>query len=240
MGYKKRAKRLVFDRQAYYREYYANRKKREFTEYPATKVCVNCKEEKPGADFYKNRLHSDDGLDYYCKYCRLAGSMKSHRKSKSEFKCAMEDCTSDRGHYARGMCRNCYTRAQRNNGDPTYYSDKLPDSVSHPDHPLYEANKAVRLFTSYRLTLEEWEEMASKGCQICGDTENIHKFHTDHDHACCEKPPTCGKCTRGILCPKCNISVGHYENSRLREDYPNYKQIAEYVYAWHQRKDTDA
>ena len=218
----------MFDKKAYYREYYAKRKAQQFTEYPATKVCTGCKEEKAGTEFYKNKLHSDDGLDYYCKYCRNGNSLKGHRNT-SKRGCSVEGCTSDRKHYARGMCRNCYTRAQRNEGDPTYYSDKLPNSVVHPDHPLYEANKSVRLFVTYRLTIEDWEEMAKNGCQICGDTTNPHKFHTDHYHECCEKPPTCGKCTRGILCPKCNTSVGHYENSRLRKDYPQYEQIAEYV-----------
>lgn len=30
----------------------------------------------------------------------------------------------------------------------------------------------------------------------------------DHDHSCCEAPPGCGKCVRGIACPRCNILIG--------------------------------
>jgi hypothetical protein len=38
----------------------------------------------------------------------------------------------------------------------------------------------------------------------------------DHDHACCPKQvkataKTCGKCIRGLLCFRCNTSLGYVE-----------------------------
>lgn len=36
----------------------------------------------------------------------------------------------------------------------------------------------------------------------------------DHDHACCLTTPTCGKCTRGMLCHPCNVSLHSVERDR--------------------------
>jgi hypothetical protein len=82
---------------------------------------------------------------------------------------------------------------------------------------------------SYGITLDEWEDMAADGCQICGTTHQKEKFHTDHDHTCCEKTPTCGGCTRGVLCAKCNTSVGKYESGGLRDDHPMKELIEKYL-----------
>jgi len=36
-------------------------------------------------------------------------------------------------------------------------------------------------------------------------------FAVDHDRRCCSGPTSCGKCVRGLLCTKCNGSLGWYE-----------------------------
>lgn len=47
-------------------------------------------------------------------------------------------------------------------------------------------------------------------CPICGcgldaaPDGRERRSATDHDHGCCPEPPTCGRCTRGILCARCN------------------------------------
>jgi hypothetical protein len=43
---------------------------------------------------------------------------------------------------------------------------------------------------------------------MCSETEGLE---IDHDHACCPKRPTCGKCTRGLLCDRHNRAIGFFE-----------------------------
>lgn len=48
-------------------------------------------------------------------------------------------------------------------------------------------------------------------CALCrlplGDA-----FHVDHDHACCPDSKTCGECIRGVLCRRCNIGLGQFND----------------------------
>lgn len=47
------------------------------------------------------------------------------------------------------------------------------------------------------------------------------KFHIDHDHKCCPKW-SCGKCVRGLLCPRCNGAAGYYDNDELMSKVAKY------------------
>ncbi|MFE3031582.1 endonuclease domain-containing protein [Streptomyces canus] len=54
-------------------------------------------------------------------------------------------------------------------------------------------------------------EAQGGGCALCrlplGDS-----FHVDHDHACCPGSKTCGECIRGVLCRRCNIGLGQFND----------------------------
>jgi len=94
--------------------------------------------------------------------------------------------------------------------------------VYRRNHPHLESpeskkksNRKYRI-ASYGLTQEQFDQLLraqNHACAMC------HKpfaegqlIHVDHDHACCqEKNRSCGKCVRGLLCPNCNISLGHIE-----------------------------
>jgi hypothetical protein len=54
----------------------------------------------------------------------------------------------------------------------------------------------------YRAMLEDQEY----ACKLCR-RKFASKPHIDHDHNCCDKPHSCGKCIRGLLCPNCNCRV---------------------------------
>lgn len=63
----------------------------------------------------------------------------------------------------------------------------------------------------YGLSIDQYNEMMSQGCAICGTMENLQ---IDHDHRCCPRTnrKTCGKCVRGVLCGSHNKAEGHFKN----------------------------
>jgi len=48
-------------------------------------------------------------------------------------------------------------------------------------------------------------------CAIEGCSLPIHSI--DHDHKCCNKRFSCGKCIRGLLCRSCNLALGFLEEN---------------------------
>jgi hypothetical protein len=58
--------------------------------------------------------------------------------------------------------------------------------------------------------------LTAYNCELCGE-----RFATtrrkerdcviDHDHHCCPRPFSCGRCIRGIVCHRCNSVVAAVE-----------------------------
>lgn len=68
-------------------------------------------------------------------------------------------------------------------------------------------------------------------CAICGVERPSVALHgaasglaVDHAHACCPEPPTCGLCTRGLLCGSCNNGLG-----RFNDDSTLLRYAADYI-----------
>lgn len=95
------------------------------------------------------------------------------------------------------------------------------------------ARDYTRLRT-YRLTRAAYEELlASQGgvCAICrGSNPSGRALAVDHDHACCPRVRSCGKCIRGLLCTACNTGVGS-----ARDDVAALERMAYYLDYWNAR-----
>lgn len=67
----------------------------------------------------------------------------------------------------------------------------------------------------YSITPERYYRMLlSQGgvCAICKlEPERGRRLCVDHDHACCPDKKSCGECVRGLLCVRCNWTLGRVE-----------------------------
>lgn len=82
----------------------------------------------------------------------------------------------------------------------------------------YERYRLDRIQWKYGVTPEQYKDMydAQGGrCAICGihESELPKRLHLDHDHSCCPGMKACGECARGLLCAKCNTSIGQFEGN---------------------------
>jgi hypothetical protein len=74
------------------------------------------------------------------------------------------------------------------------------------------------LLRNYNLTRQAHEEIIARQhgkCPVCNQPlpENPKLRHVDHDHKCCDRFGSCGKCIRGILCQNCNHGLGSFMDS---------------------------
>ena len=188
------------------------------------KECASCKNIKPLTEFYviKNKC------DYYCKYCRNGYSIRNNYKRKDK-KCTegIKGCIGV--YYAKGMCKNCYTRYKRN-GTVEILNYGRKQYQAGTSIVKAEKSRSNGLMRRYKITPEQFDEMAKDGCHICKKPKLAYKtLHMDHDHSCCPTEVTCGNCLRGVLCDACNTAVGFYETNKLRDDYRNRPLIVLYV-----------
>lgn len=83
-----------------------------------------------------------------------------------------------------------------------------------------------RRAAKYGITTEKLTRLLDGSrCSICERTTIPGKgWHIDHDHACCETLPACGRCVRGILCHHCNVALGN-----LNDDPELLRKAAQYI-----------
>lgn len=69
-----------------------------------------------------------------------------------------------------------------------------------------------------RVSIGTWgiDTSLNTHCDICEEPFNRDRDRqvvVDHDHTCCPGNKSCGKCVRGVLCPKCNWGLGHFRDN---------------------------
>lgn len=76
------------------------------------------------------------------------------------------------------------------------------------------------LWNKYKIRAKDYTQMLDEQggtCAICdGVNENGRSLAVDHDHKCCPGSRSCGKCIRGLLCHRCNVSLGSMDDSPAR------------------------
>jgi hypothetical protein len=169
------------------------------------KVCIICKESKDESEFYK-RKGSPDGLRNDCKVCiKLRSKIYSKKwyAQNKEYKTEQ----SKKYYEENTELRNAQSKVN-------YQQNKATIAKQHKIR--YQETKEHRrlrhLRTQYNLSPERLDKILQEQknrCAICNNlfsAENV--FSVDHDHRCCDKYGSCGKCIRWLLCTFCNHLLG--------------------------------
>jgi hypothetical protein len=110
-----------------------------------------------------------------------------------------------------GTCKMCRTEMSS-----AYYAQNVE---RHKETVSRRYNSHGR-FNRYGIDQEKYRSMLAKQggvCALCGALEpgGKGKWHIDHEHTGVDPKHVFKQCeeehVRGLLCHKCNISLGHYE-----------------------------
>jgi hypothetical protein len=159
------------------------------------KFCRNCLIEQPYNNFHKNK-QTKDGYAAYCKPC----------KSEKDKIWVMSDPKRIQERKRRSK--------EWQTANPERYRESIKRWVENNPEQKWILDKKSHLWTHYRITIDQYQEMFLKQegkCLIC---EKSKKLVVDHDHSCCSGKLTCGKCTRGLVCQGCNTLLGLIENNK--------------------------
>jgi hypothetical protein len=115
------------------------------------------------------------------------------------------------------LCKECTSIRKRK---PSYQERhrNLAQARRDANYPQFRAIEIKREMRKYGITVEQYEEMAAKGCAICGakQGETKRRMPVDHCHVT-------GK-VRAVLCMFCNTAIG-----KFRDDPDLCIKAAEYL-----------
>jgi len=168
-----------------------------------------CETPKPFEDFWTSPLYADGHLPR-CVPCHKA--FDEERRAALRKKVHGEGCD----------CEPCITGVKRCCAcDRTKPRDEFGACATAVDGLVgyCKVCSAHRnRMTKYRMDEETYLALfeAQNGCcAICDKPFGDATPHVDHNHACCPGTPTCGQCSRGLVCGNCNKALG------LINDDPN-------------------
>lgn len=170
------------------------------------KQCTRCKKIIELSEFTKNNS-SASGKHSWCKECMTEKALEY--RGGRVFKKLIKT-------QSHKQCRICEQLKP--------YSE-FSGTNKQMESYCFECKKFMgteRVLKRYGLDVESYMQMFNgQGgvCGICKKPENDgRRLSVDHDHSCCAGTNSCGKCIRGLLCSRCNKTLGMIEDNT---DYLN-------------------
>jgi hypothetical protein len=161
------------------------------------KQCSMCKKSKDLKNFHKS-VSNVGGYANYCKPCQSEYS----RKRYEERRVHPEKVKDGLIH-----CRRCdqYLKEEEFNTQSVGKYEAKSYCKSCRKH-IGHTHNMKRLGISVERYIQLEKEQDYK-CKICGGIDS-KRLSVDHDHSCCNSYPNCGTCVRGLLCSRCNKTLG--------------------------------
>jgi len=134
----------------------------------------------------------------------------------------MESWNNQRNAYHRNSrCDECRKSGKRDAWHRQADEHSVARRKRWAEDPEYRRKRlSAQYKAKYGISLDERDALlAEQGgkCAACATADPGPKgWMTDHDHACCPMPETCGQCIRGIVCMPCNLALGHVNDSTER------------------------
>ncbi len=154
------------------------------------KTCTKCQTLKNFSEFHKY-YKSPDGYKPHCKSCVREYDLLEH-DAKRVFDRKMQG--------TKMQCRWCKQYLETNSfGKNKTYCKDCSGKIGHTNN-----------IKRFNLTPEQYIDLANAQnnvCKICGGSDN-KRLSIDHDHSCCNGQFSCGKCIRGLICSRCNRTLG--------------------------------
>lgn len=178
------------------------------------KICTKCKVEKDELEFYKDKI-SKDGLKFWCKPCTSAyAAIYRQTPAYKEFE-RKRNQTAERKLYLHELRQTPEARAKQKEMDQR--PDRKAKKLLFKRSQRGKAYNWERNVKAHGLTLEVYYVILEKQgglCAICKTDKPGGKgsWHIDHDHNCCAKTKSCGKCVLGLLCHNCNAGRGYFKD----------------------------
>lgn len=151
------------------------------------RTCTKCHAEKPVEQFSRSRAASD-GLHTWCKACKTERTRQWYAANKAERRRIDREQYAADGAKARAQARRWHIENRQRSLD---------------------AKRAWKL-RKFGLTAADYDAiMRAQGgvCAICHEVPSTRRRHdlvVDHDHET--------NTVRGLLCNRCNIGLGHFED----------------------------
>lgn len=112
---------------------------------------------------------------------------------------------SKKGSGRATRCKKCVAAYYRN-----YYhgSEERKAYVKAATSANRKKNHLRNRAKRHGLSESELKSMISQTNGLCWACHDREWDHIDHDHRCCSGNASCGKCVRGLLCARCNQTMG--------------------------------